>query len=244
MRRRNEEQDFGDRWSRSNFRERSPRRDTDWQENDRGSLGDRSRNYINRGREMIDRGMNKAGRGMRSDYGRQEQFRFNEGRDDRWTRPGNFERYDRDNRNRYDRAPREDIGYNADYSAAGGFDSSESDARQDRSGTFEMGGYFGKGPKGWKRSPERIKEDVSEALWRNPRVDASEIDVTIENDNCVCLRGTVNSREAKREAENCVENLSGVEDVRNELRIKLEPETEEIGRESNLRDIGKAANFS
>lgn len=215
MRRRNEEQDLSERWSRNNF-------------------SDRSRNYINRGREMIDRGMNKLGRRMGSDYGRPEQFRSNEGREDRGTLPNDFERYGR-GQNRSEMSPQEDIGYNADYSAVGGFDSSERFEREEPSRTFERSGFFGKGPKGWKRSPERIKEDVCEALWRNPRVDATDIDVSIENDSCVCLRGTVDGREAKREAEYCVENLSGVEDVRNELRVR---------RESNLGDVGKTANLS
>lgn len=80
-------------------------------------------------------------------------------------------------------------------------------------------GFSGKGPKGYKRSDERIREDACEALYRNPYIDASDIDVAVK-DGQVTLRGTVESRNAKREAESCIENLSGVDDVQNELRLK------------------------
>ena len=79
------------------------------------------------------------------------------------------------------------------------------------------GRFSGNGPKGYKRSDDRIREEVCEALYSSPRVDASDIEVTV-NQGCVSLKGTVESRDAKREAESCIENLSGVEDVFNELR--------------------------
>jgi osmotically-inducible protein OsmY len=80
-------------------------------------------------------------------------------------------------------------------------------------------GYFGKGPKGYKRTDDRIKEDVCECLSRSSRVDASDIEVSVE-DGCVTLSGTVESKIIKRAAEAEIENLSGVDDVRNELKIK------------------------
>ncbi|MBY0413684.1 MAG: BON domain-containing protein [Bdellovibrionales bacterium] len=80
-------------------------------------------------------------------------------------------------------------------------------------------GFFGKGPKGYRRSDDRIKEDVCETLARNPRVDASDIEVKVE-DACVTLSGTVDSKEAKRAAEMAIEDLSGVDDVKNEIRVK------------------------
>lgn len=84
--------------------------------------------------------------------------------------------------------------------------------------------YAGKGPKGYKRSDERIKEDVCETLARNPRIDASDIEVKVE-DACVMLSGTVPSKEIKRAAEMSIENLPGVEDVKNEIRIKRTDES-------------------
>lgn len=80
------------------------------------------------------------------------------------------------------------------------------------------GKHFGKGPRGWRRSDEMIREEACESLYRDSHVDASNIDVTVK-DACVYLRGTVEDRQEKRRAEECVERVSGVEDVQNELRL-------------------------
>ncbi|WPU66965.1 BON domain-containing protein [Peredibacter starrii] len=80
--------------------------------------------------------------------------------------------------------------------------------------------YRGRGPRGYRRSDESIREDVSEALYRNSEVDASEIEVFVA-DGRVTLKGTVKDRNQKREAESAIENLVGVDDVFNELRIAV-----------------------
>ncbi len=79
-------------------------------------------------------------------------------------------------------------------------------------------GHSGKGPKGYRRSDERIREEACEVLFHSPEVDASDIEVSVK-DGLLTLSGTVKSRYAKREAETCLENLVGVEDIRNELRL-------------------------
>lgn len=81
--------------------------------------------------------------------------------------------------------------------------------------------FFGVGPKGYRRSDERIREEVSEALARDSSVDASEIEVDVK-EGIVHLRGHVSSRWMKRRAEDCVEHLSGVRDVRNEIDVRSE----------------------
>lgn len=78
--------------------------------------------------------------------------------------------------------------------------------------------YSGRGPKGYKRSDERIKEDVCDVLEHNHRIDASEIEVDVK-DGLVTLRGLIHDRAAKRLAEDLVENCRGVKDIRNELSI-------------------------
>lgn len=78
--------------------------------------------------------------------------------------------------------------------------------------------FYGLGPKGWKHSDENIREEASEALYHDHAVDARDIEVLVE-DNCLYLRGTVNSKEEKKAAERCVENIAGVQDVQNELKI-------------------------
>jgi hypothetical protein len=79
-------------------------------------------------------------------------------------------------------------------------------------------GHRGKGPMGYARSDERIRETVCEALSDDDRVDASNIEVTVKNGE-VILTGTVEDRQSKRMAEDCVENLSGVKDVQNQIRV-------------------------
>jgi hypothetical protein len=81
------------------------------------------------------------------------------------------------------------------------------------------GRYVGRGPKSWRRSDERIREDVNEELTRHPDVDASEVDVAVMNAE-VTLTGAVDGRHEKREAEECAWRVSGVKDVHNQLRIK------------------------
>jgi osmotically-inducible protein OsmY len=78
--------------------------------------------------------------------------------------------------------------------------------------------FAGKGPKGYQRSDERIHEEVCEALYLDDRIDASGITVEVDN-GIVFLRGDVRERRVKKMAERCIENLPGVEDVQNELRL-------------------------
>ncbi len=92
-------------------------------------------------------------------------------------------------------------------------------------GAYTSGPHAGRGPKGYRRSDERIREDVCEALTRHGGVDASDIDVTVENGE-VTLRGAVDDRQQKRMAEDAADDVPGVTDVHNELRI---------GRESSQR---------
>lgn len=85
--------------------------------------------------------------------------------------------------------------------------------------TPEIRGHFGKGPKGFKRTDEKIKEDVEEALFRSYDVDATHIEVKVK-DGCVYLSGQVDSRQTKRLAEDAVDGVTGVLDVVNELTFK------------------------
>lgn len=81
--------------------------------------------------------------------------------------------------------------------------------------------YRGRGPKNYRRSDDRIKEDVNDCLTDHPQLDASDIDVNV-SDCEVTLTGSVNSRSAKRLAEHIVESVSGVTDVQNNIRVRRE----------------------
>ncbi len=88
-------------------------------------------------------------------------------------------------------------------------------------GSSGMGGGMarGKGPKGYTRSDERIKESVCDCLTDDSHLDAGEIEVQVKSGE-VTLSGTVPDRQAKRHAEDLVEHLSGVKHVQNNLRVK------------------------
>jgi|SRR6185312_15367133 len=88
----------------------------------------------------------------------------------------------------------------------------------------DQGRYAGRGPKGYKRADERIREEVNERLTQDPYVDAGEIEVEVKNGE-VTLTGTVDSRQIKRRAEDVIENISGVTEIHNQLRAQSRQET-------------------
>lgn len=101
---------------------------------------------------------------------------------------------------------------------------SQNNWRADQRQSFQgsQGIHTGKAPKGYQRSDERIKEDVCEALRMHGDIDASEIEVDVK-DGIVTLAGTVESRQIKRLTEDSVEHMSGVVDVKNDLRVMQTP---------------------
>ena len=78
--------------------------------------------------------------------------------------------------------------------------------------------HRGRGPANYTRSNERLLEDACERLTHDRYLNASNINVTAD-DNEITLDGTVDSRQAKRRAEDCVHDISGVKHVQNNLRI-------------------------
>ena len=76
----------------------------------------------------------------------------------------------------------------------------DDDARRRR----EQDEHRGRGPKGYTRSDERIREDVNDRLTDDGWLDASDIEVQVSSAE-VTLTGQVNSREEKRRAEDIVE---------------------------------------
>ncbi len=112
------------------------------------------------------------------------------------------------------------------YGSQGYGESGQSGYRQHQTGfggaqalELRRGPHRGKGPQGFVRSDERVRELVCEALTDDDDVDATHIEVTVKNGE-VMLGGTVEDREMKRRAEDCVERVPGVRDVHNQLRIR------------------------
>jgi hypothetical protein len=81
------------------------------------------------------------------------------------------------------------------------------------------GRFFGRGPKGYRRSDERIREEISDRLMTHPDIDASDFEVHVEN-GVVILAGTVEDRHEKRLAELIAEDALGVNDVENRLKVR------------------------
>lgn len=80
-------------------------------------------------------------------------------------------------------------------------------------------GHSGRGPRNYSRSDDRIREDVSDRLSDDRHIDASDVEVSVSGGE-VTLDGTVDSRAAKRHAEDLAESCSGVKHVQNNLRVK------------------------
>jgi osmotically-inducible protein OsmY len=112
--------------------------------------------------------------------------------------------------------------------------------RRRRADEMRKGMYAGRGPRGYRRSDERIREDINDHLTDDWYVDASDVEVTVNN-GMVTLTGFVDSRDAKRRAEDIAECVSGVMDVSNQLRVErnipvtTEPETGEAPRARTAR---------
>lgn len=81
------------------------------------------------------------------------------------------------------------------------------------------GEHRGRGPRGYRRSDDRIREDVSDRLTEDAWLDASYIDVEVK-DGEVTLSGMVANRGDKRRAEDLAESCSGVSHVQNNLRVQ------------------------
>lgn len=89
--------------------------------------------------------------------------------------------------------------------------------------------YRGKGPRNWRPSDERIRELVNERLTDHAGIDATDVEVTVENGE-VTLSGIVGSRYQKRLAEDIAEGCRGVHDVHN--RLKVADREAQIGKAS------------
>ncbi|MFC5087375.1 BON domain-containing protein [Microvirga arabica] len=87
---------------------------------------------------------------------------------------------------------------------------SHDDLRQD---------YSGRGPRNFRRPDGRILDDVGQRLTEDGYVDASDIEVSVQ-DQEVTLSGTVSTLFEKRRAEDIADSVSGVTHVQNNLRVR------------------------
>ncbi|AXF25647.1 transporter [Burkholderia pyrrocinia] len=80
-----------------------------------------------------------------------------------------------------------------------------------------------RGPKGYTRSDERIREDVCERLAHALDIDVSDVEVQV-HDGRVELDGTVPARWMKHDIEDIADNCMCVRDVENRVRVRRDGE--------------------
>lgn len=92
--------------------------------------------------------------------------------------------------------------------------------------------HYGKGPKNYSRSDDRIKEEVCEALTRHSEIDPSDVTVEVRSGE-VTLSGTIDDRSTKRRIEEVVEDCPGVKDVQNRLKVSSGPRGQSSSSDSS-----------
>ncbi|WP_276372581.1 BON domain-containing protein [Chryseolinea sp. H1M3-3] len=206
------ENEYGRQSDRTRYiRNRDENSYNDWRP---GSGNDYGKDYLNYGSE---RGANDR---AYDEYNRSSYDRSNyEGRN--YNRGGNFGggSYGNDyNRNRRGE-DRDDRGWwdktTDEVSSWFGDEDAERRRMWDKQ---QEGLHKGKGPRGYSRSDERIKEDINDRLSDDVFVDATDIEVSV-NQGEVILTGSVNDRSSKRRAEDIADGVSGVKNVENRIRV-------------------------
>lgn len=188
-----------------------------WGNSNRPSYGG-SRNLYDRDYERFDRGFNSGYSGLGGgDYTGRYEDRGRRSYDENpyygstnyrnyYGRSQGYGRGDASERSWWDRT-RDEV--------SSWFGDEEAERRRERD---QRENYRGRGPKNYTRSDDRIREDINDRLSDDPWVDASDIEVTVNNGD-VTLSGTVSERSDKRRAEDLAESVSGVKNVENRLRV-------------------------
>lgn len=108
-------------------------------------------------------------------------------------------------------------GSSGSYSGGGySWDDQQRQRREERPGLLQR--LFKRGPKGYQRSDERLREDISERLMMSSSVDSSEVTVNVSSGK-VTLEGTVPDRYMKHYIEDLVDACPGVQDIDNRIRV-------------------------
>jgi hypothetical protein len=79
--------------------------------------------------------------------------------------------------------------------------------------------HRGKGPRGYRPSDERLRENICERLTDDPFIDAPDIEISVANGE-VTLSGSVDTRQMKFAVEDLIEDVPGVGCVQNSIRLR------------------------
>jgi hypothetical protein len=108
---------------------------------------------------------------------------------------------------------------------------------RDRPGFFQR--LFKRGPKGYQRSDERLREDISERLMYAMEIDSSEVTVNVA-DGKVTLEGTVPDRYMKHAIEDLVDECPGVQDIDNRVRVTRDGYSSIASGASSTSELGSS----
>jgi osmotically-inducible protein OsmY len=110
------------------------------------------------------------------------------------------------------------------YGTAGGQGGSSFRGGQDGPGgtiaeaSLQRGPHTGRGPRNFRRSDAHIQEDLSERLYHDQLIDSSDVEVEVR-DGVVLLTGTVSDRDDRWRIEDIAEQIAGVREVTNRIRL-------------------------
>lgn len=115
-------------------------------------------------------------------------------------------------------------------------------SRDPRSEAFKEKNYKGKGPKGYVRSDERIREEACECLTDHPEINPRKMEVHVSQ-GIVTLEGVVEDRQTKRAIEDLIDDVCGVKDIHNHLTLEKHVEgwvsrLDEVSENTNSKDEG------
>ncbi|WNG41415.1 BON domain-containing protein [Archangium violaceum] len=221
-------------------RERWAGRERDLDESFRGSdMGQRQERGSWQGSQGYSgsgRGFEDYGRGLREDTSRYNRDMSRDYDQDRGYNPGNYNQgyYNQGYSNTQGNYgsvgySERDLGYDRGYGTYGVRDRNEGlYGRRDyneRGPIERLGDRFreglrklgGKAPKAYTRSDDRIREDIYDRLMHG-WVNAEHVEVQVKNGE-VTLTGLVEERRDKRVIEDIIEDVLGVKDVHNQLKV-------------------------
>jgi len=242
------QQGSDDRWNQQGYQGRGYQQGSD--DRDRWNQGYQGRGYQQgsddrwnqgyqgRGQQGSDDRYSQSfqGRGQERGYGNQGFYQERGVQDNRYGGQGGYGNRDWGNQGDFGSQGR---GMGGSWESRGG------EPRFGGSGEMNYGnqgmGTKGRAPRGYKRSDERIQDDICDRLMQHGRIDASDVEVKVSNGE-VTLTGTVESRAMKHQVEDLVDAISGVDEIHNQLRIKRaeQTQTKSMGEDKPSMTAGKS----
>ncbi len=199
-----------------------------WDENQQRS---QPQNYSG-GARHDDRNMNQYAQQQRESYGRTQRG-WNEQGAGEGMYPGSAGH----DTQRYGGGFGRESDYGSTQYGRSGQQGSRSGGQESGEWSRDRGQHYGRGPKGYKRSDDRIKDEVNDQLMYSGHIDPSDIEVSV-SEGVVTLSGTVENRRDKYEMEQLASNVLGVQDVVCQIRVKRADQSSSRGNAEQIESKG------